>query len=67
MKIKCFGCGRFLKIGMGIVTRVKRFDGGEQYFCEACVADREEGYSIEHGHPITFQVEWAHVGTIEVV
>lgn len=42
MKPRCQGCGKFVALGKGVATRVKRFDGREgQYFCQACTKDRE--------------------------
>jgi len=65
---KCCGCGKFLKIGMGTVTRVIRCDGKpDQYFCEACVAEREEYISRKLGRPGTMKDYFSQPHTFEVV
>jgi len=59
---KCFGCGKFVKIGKGEVAEVhypnlERYQGGGvEHFCKPCVDERVEFIKKEKGESATFEV-----------
>ena len=55
MKIQCFGCGKFIKLGTGKVAKVTDPKYGSiQYFCEPCVEERMEYKRREKGPGASF-------------
>jgi len=67
MAYKCFGCGKFIKLGEGKVTRATDPTGFIQDFCEVCVAERLEFIKGEKGMSATFADYIGLRKTIEIV
>jgi len=67
MSAKCFGCGKYVKLGEGKVTKATRPDGFIQLFCEPCVTERVEYKQRERGIHATFSDYIGPRKTLETV
>jgi len=45
-RARCWDCGKFVPIGMGITGLVIRTNGRKQYFCDKCL---QKGASLRDG------------------